>query len=95
MGEMFYGILSRLTSEFVKRALLGAGLGLTSYTAMTEIMQKMIENAQSEIMSGDAYVLSFVGLTGIDEAISIVVSACVMRMTIEFSSLSLTQLKRD
>ncbi len=95
MGEMFYAIFTRLTSEFVKRALLGAGLGLTSYTGMTKVMEKMIQDAQAEISSGDAFALGMVGLTGIDVAISIILSACVMRMTMTSASLSLTAINRD
>lgn len=82
MGNFFYNIGLSLLDIGVKRLLLGAGLGLVSYTTLKTIFDSMIEKALQSMNSGLDIALSFLGLSGLDTALSIVISAMFIRVTI-------------
>ena len=91
MGNMFYQIVLSLMQVGIKRLLLGAGLGLVSYTALSNIFDNMISNAIANMQGGSDIALSFLGLSGMDTALSIVISAALVRVTIASSQLHLTK----
>lgn len=82
MGNFFYNIGLSLLDIGVKRLLLGAGLGLVSYTTLKTIFDSMIEKALQSMNSGLDIALSFLGLSGLDTALSIVICAMFIRVTI-------------
>lgn len=93
LASLIYKVSESLLSVSIKKMLLGAGLGLGTYTGISKLLDKMISDANAMLASGDGTVLSLLGLTGIDIALSIILSACVVRATITSSSLFLTTLK--
>lgn len=82
MGNFLYNIGLSLLDIGIKRLLLGAGLGLVSYTTLKTIFDSMIEKALQSMNSGLDIALSFLGLSGLDTALSIVISAMFIRVTI-------------
>jgi hypothetical protein len=91
MGNMFYQIGLALMQVGIKRLLLGAGLGLVSYKALSNIFDNMISNAIANMQGGSDIALSFLGLSGMDTALSIVISAALVRVTIASSQLHLAR----
>lgn len=91
LSELLYRLGESLLSVSIKKALTGAGLGLATYAGVTSMLDKLIADANAQLATGDGYVLSIIGLGGIDTAISIVLSACVIRMTITSTSVFITK----
>ncbi|MFB2579387.1 MULTISPECIES: DUF2523 domain-containing protein [unclassified Acinetobacter] len=82
LNAMLYSVGESLLSVSVKKVLSGAGLGLVTYAGMTKALEKIISDANAQLSQGDGAVLSILGLGGIDTCLSIILSACVIRMTI-------------
>ena len=89
MGNFLYQIGLSLLAVGIKRILMGAGLGLFSYTALKSIFNNMIDSGIGQMQSGGDIALSFLGLSGMDTALSIVISAALIRVTIFSASLHL------
>ena len=87
MGDFFYRIGQSLLSISIKQALLGAGLGLATYKGLSSMLESMIDKATTSMQSGDGIALAFLGMSGM----SIVLSACVIRMTITSTSVFITK----
>lgn len=90
-ANLLYRVGESLLSVGVKKALAGAGLGLGTYAGISSLLDKMIADANAMLSAGDGKILSMIGLTGIDTALSIILSACVIRATINSSSLFLAK----
>lgn len=86
LAQLIYKVGEYLLAVSVKRMLAGAGLGLATYAGITTLLDKLIADANAKLASGDGQILSLIGLTGIDVAISLILSACVVRATISSSS---------
>lgn len=82
MGNFLYNIGLSLLDIGIKRALTGAGVGLAVYTGLKTLFDKMIEKAMLSMNDGMDLVLNFFGLAGVDTALSIVISATLVRVTI-------------
>lgn len=92
-ANLIYRVGESLLSVGIKKALAGAGLGLATYQGISSLLNKMIADANSMLATGDGRILSMIGLTGIDTALSIILSACVIRATITSSSVFLVSNK--
>lgn len=88
-GNLIYAVGQALTAGFIKKALAGAGLGLGTYAGISTLLEKIINDSKSLLYAGDSTVLQILGLGGVDTALSIILSACVVRMTISTSSVFL------
>jgi hypothetical protein len=91
VGNFLFNIGQSLLSIGIKKALLGAGLGLASYAGLSTMIDSMINNATAQIQSGDAIALAMLGISGMDTALSMVLSAVLVRATIFSASLSLVK----
>ncbi len=89
-ANLLYRVGESLLSVGVKKLLAGAGLGLGTYTGISTLLDKMIYDANAMLASGDGKILSLVGLTGIDTALSIILSACAVRLMLTSSTIFLT-----
>lgn len=89
LGELLYIVGESLLSVGIKKALAGAGLGLATYAGASTMLEKLITDANAMLHQGEGYVLSILGLGGVDTAISIILSATVIRFTITTSSVFL------
>lgn len=94
LGDLLYKVGESLLSVSIKRALTGAGLGLATYAGATTLLEKLIADANATLQQGEGYVLSILGLGGVDTAISIILSATVIRFTITTSSVFLVSSTR-
>ena len=70
---------------------MGAGLGLASYAGLSAMLDSMITDAVVQMQSGSAVALAFLGMSGMDTALSMVMSAVLVRATIFGASLSLVK----
>lgn len=85
MIALLLGALGALLANFLPRVLFGAGLSLTAYHF---IVQPMIDRLESVANSGTADFLQWAGLLKIDEAITVICSAYVIRFTSKALTLS-------
>lgn len=85
-AQMIYTVGTWLTSQFIKRALAGAGLGLGTYAGLSTLLDKIIRDSTSMLYAGDSTVLQILGLGGVDTALSMILSACVIRFTVVSTS---------
>ena len=91
MGNFLFNIGQSLLSIGIKKALMGAGLGLASYTGLSAMLDSMITSAVVQMQGGSAVALAFLGISGMDTALSMVMSAVLVRATIFGASLSLVK----
>ena len=89
MGNFLFNIGQSLLSIGIKKALMGAGLGLASYTGLSAMLDSMITSAVVQMQGGSAVALAFLGMSGMDTALSMVMSAVLVRATIFGAGLSL------
>lgn len=89
MGNFFYDIGQSLLSVGIKKALFGAGLGIASYSGLSTILDTMINNSLTEMQGADSVALAVLGMSGTDTALSMVISAVLVRATIFGAGLSL------
>ena len=89
MGNFLFNIGQSLLSIGIKKALMGAGLGLASYTGLSAMLDSMITSAVVQMQGGSAVALAFLGISGMDTALSMVMSAVLVRATIFGAGLSL------
>lgn len=92
MGNFLFNIGQSLLSIGIKKALMGAGLGLASYAGLSAMLDNMITSAALQMQSGSDVALAFLGMSGMDTALSMVISAVLVRATIFGASLSLVKL---
>lgn len=88
MGNFFYSIGQSLLSIGIKKALTGAGLGVASYAGLSTILDNMITNSVNQMQGADSVALAVLGMSGMDTALSMVISAVLVRATIFGASLS-------
>ena len=92
MGNFLFNIGQSLLSIGIKKALMGAGLGLASYAGLSAMLDNMITSAALQMQGGSDVALAFLGMSGMDTALSMVMSAVLVRATIFGASLSLVKL---
>lgn len=91
MGNFLYQIGLSLLDIGIKRALAGAGLGLVVYKVLKTMFDKMISSGIASMQSGSDIALAFLGISGLDTALSIVISAALVRVTILSSQIHLVK----
>lgn len=89
-GSFLAGIGSHFTSVFISRALIGAGLTVASYMTITTVVRGLLDDAIALIETGDSMALAFLGLSGLDVGLSLIMSGLIVRATIS-SSLFITK----
>lgn len=68
-------ILTSLISSVIARILLGAGLTLVTFPYISDLLDQLIQSAQSSLNYLPAFALSFLKLLQVDKCISIILSA--------------------
>ena len=63
MGNFLFNIGQSLLSIGIKKALMGAGLGLASYAGLSAMLDNMITNAVVQMQGGSAVALAFLFLS--------------------------------
>ena len=82
LGDLMYQVGNSLLSGAIKQVLKGAGLGLVSYASISTMLESIIARANAQLMQGDGQALSILGLGGVDTCLSIVLSACIIRVSL-------------
>lgn len=91
MVNLFYQMFQSLLAMGAKRVLLGAGLGVVSYTTFSTVLRSIILGAASEMNGAGSVGLAYLALSGLDVALSLVFSAILVRATMMGANLSLVQ----
>lgn len=86
--------LDSASSGFLKKFLTGAGLSLASTAGVTVVINQYINNLQATTSGVSAELLAILHLSGIDFAISIILSAVVTRVALNSAGLTLTKLSK-
>lgn len=92
LQALWYKTGEYLTQGFIKKALSGASLGLGSYAGLSTLLEKLITDSTSMLYKGDSIALQILGLGGVDTALSIILSACVVRVGVMSTQVVLTKL---
>lgn len=82
-------ILDSFSAGFLGKVFAGAGITFASTTVMTSIVQQYISRLQSMTNSIPADMLAILHLSGIDFAISVILSAVMSRLVIDGAHLTL------
>ncbi len=91
MGDFLLGLGYRLLDSSIKRMLSGAGLSLAMATAIYKTVNSMVNEVIQNLSSAPALLLNFLGASGVDVALSLVVGALLGRATIEQARVFLTK----
>jgi hypothetical protein len=90
MGKLFKQLLDSFGDGFLKRILKGAGISLVSGTIILGVINYLINRFMSDFfVVGD--LASLVGVSGLDQCISIVISAFIARAMITSTSMSFSK----
>lgn len=89
MIKLLWWILGALLGTALKRVLIGAGLALASSYSIQSIIDTYINKALNGMNFGASTALQFLGLSGADVAISILIGALMARAFIEASRIGL------
>lgn len=89
MLKVLWWILGLLLGSAVKRVLIGAGLALISSQAIQGLIDVYINKALNGMSFAGSSAIMFLGLSGADVAISILIGALMARAFIEASKIGL------
>lgn len=88
MGNLIKGLLDSFAEGFLSKLIKGAGISLISGTVILTVINFLIDRFISDFfVVGDF--ASLVGVSGLDQCISIVISAMIARAMISSTSMSL------
>ena len=88
MGNLIKGLLDSFAEGFLSKLIKGAGISLISGTVILTVINFLIDRFISVFfVVGD--LASLVGVSGLDQCISIVISAMIARAMISSTSMSL------
>ena len=79
-------------SKFGKTVLKGLGLGMFSSAVVMTLFQQLIGYAQNEWGRMSADVLQILSLANIDYGLSIIVGACILKITLMINKISSTEM---
>lgn len=89
MIRVLFWLLGLLLGSALKRVLLGAGLALVSSQAIQSLIDVYIGKALNGMNFAGSSAIMFLGLSGADVAISILIGALAARAMIEASKIGL------
>lgn len=92
MLKYLFGLGSWLLSNFAKKVLLGAGVAIVSTAVIQTVLTSFINKAINASTSIDHTYLGLLAISGLDQAISIVIGALIARATIVASEMSFKKL---
>ncbi len=91
MGNLLKNILDSFADGFLNRMIKGAGISLISGTVILTVINYLINKFMSDFfVVGD--LASLVGVSGLDQCISIIISAFIARAMITSSNVTIGKL---
>lgn len=91
MGKLLYLVGTLLLSGGIKTMLVGAGLGLATSQIILSLTNKYINAGLTGVSGIGGSMVAFLGLSGADVALSIIIGAVVARATINSLKISLVK----
>jgi hypothetical protein len=88
LKTLLVGIADLTLSKAGKSILKGLGLGIFSSAVVLTLFNQLISYAQTEWGRMSADVLQILGLANIDYGLSIIVGACVLKITLMINKVS-------
>ena len=92
MPAFLFTLSSWILTNFAAKVLLGAGVAIVSSAIVNTIITTYINKAINAASSVDPTYIGLLAISGLDQAISIVIGALVARATIVASSISLKKM---
>lgn len=92
--RFIYWIIGFVLGTALKRILLGAGLALVSSQIILTTINVYINRALSGMSFNGSNAMMFLGLSGADVAISVMIGALIARATMEAMNLGLRKMTR-
>lgn len=92
MGELLLQTGNYLLATAIRRTLTGAGLTLATAGVSVTIIKSMIDDIRSQLNSMPDLALALIDLSGVDVAVSLMLSAVLTRHTIASAQLYLTRI---
>lgn len=92
MLKILWWLLGWLLGSALKRILIGAGLALFSSQVIQTLIDSYINKALSGMSFGGSSAILFLGLSGADVALSILIGALIARSFIEASKIGLRKI---
>lgn len=90
MGKLLKQLLDSFAEGFLNRAIKGAGISLISGTVILSVINFLINRFMTDFfVVGD--LASLVGVSGLDQCISIIISAFIARAMITSTSMTLSK----
>lgn len=89
MGNLLAKILDSFAKGFLGKMLAGAGLTLASTAVMTTLVNQYISTLKNQTAGISVDMLAILHLSGLDFALSVILSAIVARMTMNATNLTL------
>lgn len=93
MGELLLKTGNYLFDTAINRMLTAAGLTLATASIAAPTLNHLIAQAQSELSGLSALGLAVVDLSGVDEALSLTISAVLARISVHQGQLFLMRAK--
>lgn len=78
-----FGLLGSLLENVFYRVLIGIGLSFTTYTSLDQLLEILKNEVISQYMQLDSHILQLLGMMKIDEAMTVIFSAFVVKMTLK------------
>jgi hypothetical protein len=88
LKTLLVGVADLTLSKAGKSILKGLGLGIFSSAVVLTLFNQLISYAQTEWGRMSADVLQILGLANIDYGLSIIVGACVLKITLMINKVS-------
>lgn len=88
LKTLLVGVADLTLSKAGKSILRGLGLGIFSSAIVLTLFNQLISYAQAEWGRMSADVLQILGLANIDYGLSIIVGACVLKITLMINKIS-------
>lgn len=91
MGKLLYLVGTLLLSGSIRTMLIGAGLGLATSQIILSLTNRYITSGLSGVSGVGGAMVAFLGLSGADVALSIIIGAVIARATINSLKMSLVK----
>lgn len=92
MGKLLFMFGSWLLTNFAQKVLLGAGVAIASTAIINTILTSFINKAINASSNVDQTYLGLLSISGLDQAISIIIGALIARATIVASAMTFKKL---
>lgn len=93
LSSLLQKVLESRESGLLKNVLAGAGLTFGSTVVMTSLVDSYVSSVKSNVNSIPADVLTLMGMSNIDYALSVILSAIVSRTAMNSMGIFLKQKK--